>query len=289
MEILGQSSKIDVVQKHIKKLFPGVHRLKVTLRDNMTFISAIFSAEGDEVILKNLIQITGLVEDWLNQLVVEIKFTLKDLIRSCAQNDFLDEQHIKMFPIQVLCTAKAISFTRLTEKSINSMNLSSHLNTIKDEIDRYSSSKFQKVDNSLLQLKIRALLLDLVHHLSIVESLVAKNVTSDQDWLWLQQLKFYLNSRNDVTIKMVFAEFEYSYEYLGNTNRLVHTALTHRCYLTLTQAMHLGLGGNPFGPAGTGKTECVKALGAMMGRLVLVFNCNEVSLSTYTLILQQNY
>lgn len=43
------------------------------------------------------------------------------------------------------------------------------------------------------------------------------------------------------------------------------------------KAMHLGLGGNPFGPAGTGKTECVKALGAMLGRLVLVFNCNEVS------------
>lgn len=44
----------------------------------------------------------------------------------------------------------------------------------------------------------------------------------------------------------------------------------------MAQAMHLGLGGNPFGPAGTGKTECVKALGAMLGRLVLVFNCNEV-------------
>lgn len=241
----------------------------------MTFISAVCSAEGDEVILKNIIQITGLVEDWLNQLVVEIKFTLKDLIRACAQNDFLDEQHIKMFPIQVLCTAKSISFTRQTEKAINSMNLQSHLNTIKDEINRYSSSKFQNLDN-LFQLKVRALLLDLVHHASIVESLVQKNVTTDQDWLWLQQIKFYLNNRTDVTIKMVFAEFEYSYEYLGNTNKLVHTALTHRCYLTLTQAMHLGLGGNPFGPAGTGKTECVKALGAMMGRLVLVFNCNEV-------------
>lgn len=41
--------------------------------------------------------------------------------------------------------------------------------------------------------------------------------------------------------------------------------------------MHLGCGGNPFGPAGTGKTECVKALGAMLGRLVFVFNCDEVN------------
>ena len=30
--------------------------------------------------------------------------------------------------------------------------------------------------------------------------------------------------------------------------------------------MHLGYGGNPYGPAGTGKTETVKALGHCMGR-----------------------
>lgn len=250
----------------------------MTQRDSMTFISAFCSAEGDEIPLKNLIQIVGLVEDWLNQLVFEIKFTLKDLIRSCAQNDFLDEHHIKVFPMQVLCTAKAISFTRLTEKSISSMNLQSHLNTIREEINRYSSGKFGSSDN-LFQLKVRALLLDLVHHVTVVESLIGENTTNVQDWLWLQQLKFYVNSRGEVIAKMVFAEFEYSYEYLGNANKLVHTALTHRCYLTLTQAMHLGLGGNPFGPAGTGKTECVKALGAMLGRLVLVFNCNEVSIA----------
>ena len=39
----------------------------------------------------------------------------------------------------------------------------------------------------------------------------------------------------------------------------------------------MGLGGNPYGPAGTGKTESVKALGGLFGRQVLVFNCDEVS------------
>ena len=38
----------------------------------------------------------------------------------------------------------------------------------------------------------------------------------------------------------------------------------------------MGLGGNPYGPAGTGKTESVKALGGLFGRQVLVFNCDEV-------------
>ena len=77
-------------------------------------------------------------------------------------------------------------------------------------------------------------------------------------------------------IRMVDAEFSYTYEYQGNAPKLVHTPLTDKCYLTLTQGMFMGLGGNPYGPAGTGKTESVKALGGLFGRQVLVFNCDEV-------------
>jgi dynein heavy chain 1 len=43
----------------------------------------------------------------------------------------------------------------------------------------------------------------------------------------------------------------------------------------MTQALNAKFGGSPFGPAGTGKTESVKALGHALGRFVLVFNCDE--------------
>ena len=43
-----------------------------------------------------------------------------------------------------------------------------------------------------------------------------------------------------------------------------------QCNLQIKDSLSL-----PTGPAGTGKTESVKALGHQLGRFVLVFNCDE--------------
>src|SRR5690349_19025213 len=96
----------------------------------------------------------------------------------------------------------------------------------------------------------------------------------------MSEMRFSWNPREEKLLKklqicIANATFDYGFEYLGVADRLVQTPLTDRCYLTLTQALESRMGGSPYGPAGTGKTETVKALAQQMGRLVFVFCCDE--------------
>ncbi|KAB1266021.1 Dynein heavy chain 17; axonemal [Camelus dromedarius] len=101
-------------------------------------------------------------------------------------------------------------------------------------------------------------------------------VESAQAFTWQSQLRHrWDEERRHCFANICDAQIQYSYEYLGNTPRLVITPLTDRCYITLTQSLHLIMGGAPAGPAGTGKTETTKDLGRALGTMVYVFNCSE--------------
>ncbi|XP_013915709.1 PREDICTED: cytoplasmic dynein 2 heavy chain 1 [Thamnophis sirtalis] len=279
LEILGQSTNPLVIQSHLKKLFAGIH--SVSFDEDFKNIIAMKSVEGETVPFKNKILLSNDVEVWLNKLSLEMKETLKKLLIDCVATGKRLQGSIdpSLFPSQILCLAEQIQFTEDVECAVKECNLQQIELELMAKLEHYTSIDTNiedsgNAESGILELKLKALILDVIHNIDTVQQLIAAQVNSTDDWAWKKQLRFYLKDKK-CYIQMVDAELQYTYEYQGNSPKLVYTPLTDKCYLTLTQAMKMGLGGNPYGPAGTGKTESVKALGGLLGRQVLVFNCDE--------------
>ncbi|KAG7470921.1 hypothetical protein MATL_G00119020 [Megalops atlanticus] len=278
LEILGQATNPAVIQSHLKKLFAGIN--SVDFDEGFQNITAMKSLEGEVVPLRNKICISNDVEVWLGDLSTEMKETLKHLLRECVTAGKRGDVDPSRYPSQILCLAEQIQFTEEVESAIRHQSLQQLEVELMAKLEHYTSvdtsaEDVGAADSSVLQLKLKALILDIIHNIEVVKQLIEAQTHSTDAWAWKKQLRFYLRQDGQCYIQMVDAEFCYTYEYQGNAAKLVHTPLTDKCYLTLTQAMKMGLGGNPYGPAGTGKTESVKALGGLFGRQVLVFNCDE--------------
>eukprot|EP00667_Euglena_gracilis_P000034 EG_transcript_34 len=266
LEILGQAQNPDVIQAHLKKLFAGIHR--VEFNEQHSQITAMCSADGECVPLISPVTITSEVEAWLSRLDQEMKETLRVNLRQCHEKtDFVK------YPSQILNLAENIHFAADTERAIADKGLERHKAALLQQLQDCTGG--EEEEDKVQQLKMKALVLDLIHNIDVVDQLIKQGIKSAQEWQWQKQLRHYFDDRRNCVLRMVDGKFSYTYEYQGNAPKLVHTPLTDKCYLTLTQGMHLGYGGNPYGPAGTGKTESVKALGNAMGRQVLVFNCDE--------------
>ncbi|CAK8694647.1 unnamed protein product [Clavelina lepadiformis] len=286
LDILSNGTNPVAVSRHLAKLFDNMAQLKFKQDDagNPTKTAlGMFSKEKEYVEFDSVCECVGPVELWLNKLMEVMRSTVRQQMTEgiVTYEEKPREQWIFDYPAQVSLLGTQIWWT--TEVNISFARLEEgYENAMKD----YYKKQINQL-NTLIGLLIGDLTkndrqnimtictID-VHAKDVVGKLIEQKIDSSQAFLWLSQLRLRWDEKlSHVFANICDAQFKYSYEYLGCTPRLVITPLTDRCYITLTQSLHLTMSGAPAGPAGTGKTETTKDLGRALGIMVYVFNCSE--------------
>ncbi|KAK3866515.1 hypothetical protein Pcinc_027959 [Petrolisthes cinctipes] len=295
LEIIGNSKNIPRLQKHFKKMFAGV--TAIILDETEAIITGIASREGEVVPFNKTVSTVDnpKINEWLSLVEQEMRMTLAQNLASAVAdikqfkhgpidtNTYL--QWCDKYQAQLVVLAAQISWSEEVESGLvaaaNGDNgvLQQTLNQVEATLNVLADSVLQE-QPLLRRKKLEHLISEFVHKRTVTRNLIKNKITNPKSFDWLCQMRFYFDPKqNDplkqLSIHMANAKFNYGFEYLGVQDRLVQTPLTDRCYLTMTQALESRLGGSPFGPAGTGKTESVKSLGNQLGRFVLVFNCDE--------------
>ncbi|KKK13667.1 dynein heavy chain [Aspergillus rambellii] len=290
LEIIGNSNDIFRVAKHFKKMFAG---LSGVLMDDDSNIVGFTSKEGEEVRLKKEVSLvkTPRINDWLTALESNMKSTLAELLAEAVEQfDPLYNSHevdrtafddfIANYPAQVVVLASQAVWTNEVQKSLENggTNLPALYDAQVRVLELLAVTVLGDLD-AITRKKCEHLITEFVHQRDVISKLISSNATAPSHYLWLLQMRYVYNAEGDflqrLYVHMANAKLNYGFEYLGVPERLVRTPLTDRCFLTLTQALCQRLGGSPYGPAGTGKTESVKALGLQLGRFTLVFCCDD--------------
>eukprot|EP00899_Mesostigma_viride_P003254 jgi/Mesvir1/1292/Mv03759-RA.1 len=273
----------------------------------------VISPEGEEVALANpvILRASSQVYSWLQDLESSVQATLAKQVVSAAEQLRLSAKASKAavaagtganhadspwafhgddlstwmdtWAAQVMLLASQALWTEATERAITAEQggAAEDLPRLVQGTEASLGLLARHILHDLAVLhrkKLEALITELVHQRDVGRKLISDKVTSETDFGWLYFLRVYQQIESgrpaQLRISIADASFFHGYEYSGVGERLVQTPLTDRIFLTLTQALKARMGGSPFGPAGTGKTETVKALGVQLGRAVIVFNCD---------------
>ena len=285
LDILSNGNQPLKVAKHLTKLFDSMAKLKMLEVDGVPSNTAISMTAKDGEIVKfsSPCVCEGQVEVWLNKLMNAMRATIRhEFSQSMSTYEERPrDQWLFEYPAQVSLAGTQIWWTSEVSSAFARLE-EGYENALKD----YYKKQIAQLNNLITLLlgtlsvgerqKVMTICTIDVHSRDVVSKMIQNKIESAFAFSWQSQLRHRWDEiEKDCFANICDAQFKYWHEYLGNTPRLVITPLTDRCYITLTQSLHLIMGGAPQGPAGTGKTETTKDLGRAIGMMVYVFNCSE--------------
>jgi len=281
--ILAETKNPLAVQAHMDKCFEGIQEL---IFEDKCMVRGMVSAEGEQVRFNGEINVDegdnkGNVENWLTDVEDQMRKCLKKIMRDSVDSyaNTKRTNWVMNWPGQIILAVSQIYWTEGVEASFKQGSRSSSaILEFKDELNKQIEDIVMLVRGELptqTRVTLKALVVIDVHARDVVGELIDNQVSDIDEFDWTAQLRYYMEAKDALLVKMVNAVLDYGYEYLGNSLRLVITPLTDRCYRTLMGAKHLNYGGAPEGPAGTGKTESVKDLAKAIAVQCVVFNCSD--------------
>lgn len=292
LEILSQTRDPRAVQPHLGKCFDAMKSIRFDDKATKSgaasnVVNAMVSGEGEIVEFPSLVTAQGPVEMWLVEVEKAMRASLyEDGVKALMNypvEDAIDRKDwLFGYSAQIVILVDQVFWTRNVTESISQVENGSDPNAI-DGFLQFSLKQIdgmvQLVRGSLSKLQrilMGAIITIDVHARDVVRSLRDSKVSTLNDFEWTRQLRYYWEDDiKNFVARQTNTRFIYGYEYLGNSPRLVITPLTDICYMTLTGALHLRLGGAPAGPAGTGKTETTKDLAKALAVQCVVFNCSD--------------
>ncbi|KAM6459278.1 dynein axonemal heavy chain 14 [Liasis olivaceus] len=281
LDIVAESKNPDAVQPHLMKCFSNMKKLYIRTQPQRPPVVLMFrSAEGEILLAPKGIRIRGPVEQWLRN----VESTMYNMVRKFIDvaikewNQMEFKEWFFTHPGQVILVVSHIKFTQTCEAALSSSNSKKEMIEDRDDLINLLEQLTDIASDVLSyhkQSTLEALASLYIHNRDILSILIDQEINDIKDFEWTRQLRYKWHEHNLCTVIQGYASFEYGYEYLGCSPRLVITPLTDRCWLSITGALQLNLGCCLAGPAGTGKSETVKDLSKALGKFCLSYNCSE--------------
>eukprot|EP00163_Fabomonas_tropica_P031149 TRINITY_DN730_c1_g1_i7.p1 TRINITY_DN730_c1_g1~~TRINITY_DN730_c1_g1_i7.p1 ORF type:complete len:4213 (+),score=1156.03 TRINITY_DN730_c1_g1_i7:1002-12641(+) len=276
LEILSQTKDPKAVQPHLRKCFEAIASIKF---EEDLKMSSMTSMEKEVVEFCEPLYPKGNVENWLLEVERVMRKSLRLILKDATSvyKKTKRTEWVTMWPGQVVIAGSQVHWTQEVETALRkagAAGLERLYKKLCGQLDDLTALIRGGKLTRMERMTLGSLIVIDVHARDVVDRMVQGGVNDIREFEWISQLRYYMDG-DQVLVKMVNTNFNYGYEYLGNTGRLVITPLTDRCYITLTGALHLQLGGAPAGPAGTGKTETTKDLAKALARQCVVFNCSD--------------
>lgn len=282
LDILGGGVNVQTISKHLRKIYQSIGSLIVV----ENYVRAVKSVEGEVFEFRHIIDLSSVKspKELLKKVDEAIKTTIAGHVTElCNKNWTIADifpkyiYQVILLSIQIRYSNSLIEYGRTLNRNIienGILSLSSHIATLQD-IRKNSGEELTN------KLKSEGLMLELMKFKKLFEDAQDLNTNYNEIGAFLDNKMLYSHNNTEIcddsiVITVNNTQYAYEFNYIGVPEHLVDTDILNSAHKHLLISFTQSYGSCLEGPAGTGKTEAIKYLGTLFGKIVTIFNCDDL-------------